>query len=1119
LLLAGGILLPTTLPPDKAPTVNPTDLFTITPPVITPTLAFIPTSREPTSSRPLNIKVSEETYLRIPLPSGEQVGTDSGISQVIADHQLTYVVSGNSLHEAVQFIGGMTHIDGAAYNPATRRLAIVGHSEAGWPALNPDDLVIALRGVLEGDDQFGVTINPTPEQAAQGATRRDGPEKMPVLYFGQTKDTHMGLGLFRADRFLKDLSIGLDEQGKPVTSHVVGYASELQLMAKLGTGGNGQWRRMWFVPQEINVSVASNGQSMWIDSLRMQADSRYVQFVNGQMQDVPGNNPAAQAFTDFLTRHYTEFAKENPSLAEIVQFDQMITLARWIRDYRIPVAFDGLNTYPFEPVQTPSDTLCYLAEMVTGDGSLSLFGGVDLSPQPSYRQSTPGGMAEKLSQVMSSAGLPAGSLTASQVGDWVGLVLPLDAALPPSVGAPSFRQPILSSTLREPSLAMAWQYSPKDAFLGWRVALASASLSDTLNSDPNTQPQYSQVNLVDLKRAREKSFSFVKDKDGIHLKSSLDHSTYFYPSTDDGHSLTYQPANGYYTWQQPDATLIFDRAGKLISEEEGGKLTQYIWDAQGRLVSVQSNNGALVQLKYTDQEVQVISAGQSQTVRRQGQSIVFDESQGQTVYTYQDDRIQKITYPDGSTQALQYNDRGRVTSSTRQWPDSSLRLNIEYSKITGTGVITRLEVKPLAYGADVQRGVDLAALEKMGVKELVLTQRPLDALIFDQGKVIVAQKYAAKTLERLKLIAPQMNASPAKRVAVSLEDDVVAVWDAQARQVNVSASGKTWTIDKIQSISDDDLGRITAAVAAQRAGARTVLALKQDGQTSSIWSPELRDSVKIDPENWKKITEASGITPYQTLMELSEFQEIQNQIGNSGPGDSPIYVDGPPELAYVLNQLWPAILVSVFRTPKESYLATRDGLKFDPQKVVIFIAKDWAEDQTEDQAAAKQKKSLKEILVNRLGEKRVRVVENEADRQQILAQLASEDLTVLELAHSPDGETIQMTPYLSLRAGEIKAVAADTILLSCSTGSGRLAEKLLESGGRSVIAPSGPIQSDYAAQWLQAFADSVNKKTEKISLLDILMEIENRLRITQGKEYKGRFLMPISLGEKLEDEG
>lgn len=286
-------------------------------------------------------------------------------------------VGGVSLDRAAKVLVDVRDITGAAYDPRTGQVVLIGRKDASLPPMNMDDLVVAIQSIYTGENP-GVTMVPV-DPSMKDITQR-------VEYFGKTQDTRFGWVLFEADRYLKSLAAGQDTlTGSPLPTLVPGFKSELDLALESHT--QVQWHRNWFVPGEIVLKKSDDGQSMIFDRATIKLQSRFIQFLpDGTQKDVPGSSPVTDRFTTFINDHYDEFAAQKTELAELKQLAKIVGIVKWLHDNNIPVDLTWMKDYQVKYVKTPTTTPGIVAKKTTADGTYGItsMGGVDFPTPNTY---------------------------------------------------------------------------------------------------------------------------------------------------------------------------------------------------------------------------------------------------------------------------------------------------------------------------------------------------------------------------------------------------------------------------------------------------------------------------------------------------------------------------------------------------------------------------------------------------------------------------------------------------------------------------------------------------------------------------------------------------------------
>jgi hypothetical protein len=382
----------------------------------------------------------------------------------------------------------ITRLVAVTFTPDGRDLLFIGTYELGKPVLDPQELfdafVVALRALAAGGEPPGVSIDPTPEQAAG---KIDETSRMPVRYLGGDAGTMLGLVAFEADRILKCLSLGKNNlDGQPFSSSVPGYLSRTARLDKgRKTGGDLSWDRFWIAVKDSQVSPSADGRTffvqtrLFVDTRRMSVDGQ------GKLHDASeAAEQTAQQFSDHISENYEKYADQFPVLHKLHAFAQLTAVARAVlgesdrKDATQPAPGLDLSWllagYPLPHVATPLDTPATVALGTT----IKLTGGVDLTPKNQYRKGE--GKVEDL-QRTTLAERPKNPAVREWTAHAEGKELRVSARGPVAWGTPLITQTDLR--VGDLELVRDWSPSSPDSPLGrgWSLRLApQLSISRTI---------------------------------------------------------------------------------------------------------------------------------------------------------------------------------------------------------------------------------------------------------------------------------------------------------------------------------------------------------------------------------------------------------------------------------------------------------------------------------------------------------------------------------------------------------------------------------------------------------------------------------------------------------------
>ena len=342
-----------------------------------------------------------------------------------AKHRLT---SGEVGNRKLLEMAGLTHLAGVIYDEQNDDLIIVGQALPGYSPCRLDDLVVAMRSVLDLHEYPLVSIDRTENSHQTG--------KMAVRFQGGIKATRFGRDLLAADIALKRLSLGLlkpkscavpsylsmslaeakqlfngqDASTGFVQSYDVEYFSSLsrtelheKLMGKVETVpgfeqamiSNGEefddftriGSRFWLYPQ--NPLLISRDGACTIQDLDVICLTEVIYaIVNGkQVSDLNSvNDEIGDKFAGAVTANFGKLYKEMPVIGRVKDLFDLVALARGIE--LLPAKPDlsyWLESYQLEASTTDRDF-----GIITGIGKVSadnnnirfldISGGIELNP-------------------------------------------------------------------------------------------------------------------------------------------------------------------------------------------------------------------------------------------------------------------------------------------------------------------------------------------------------------------------------------------------------------------------------------------------------------------------------------------------------------------------------------------------------------------------------------------------------------------------------------------------------------------------------------------------------------------------------------------------------------------
>jgi len=269
-----------------------------------------------------------------------------------------------------------------------------------FPKLDPQFLVVAIRSVYGGEglvrgtllaneanavvlatgkDQYGDVVwkkeflPGLPENLKVGETMAlelgpgvgvlslPDPSYDRVTYYGPLKGNILGRVVQEADMVFSMYWYGVDwRTGKPLDpTKLDGYESSIE--ADLKQPGNPDenmptnrepsknwWEdTVWFVwtPDEISLQLSSAGNEFEFVKATMKCNVWGVREENVR--------PSSRLEGAYLTKHYDDYARTFPILAELKEAAKAVAVIRWLKQNQVRLALDWARNYPLAAVETP----------------------------------------------------------------------------------------------------------------------------------------------------------------------------------------------------------------------------------------------------------------------------------------------------------------------------------------------------------------------------------------------------------------------------------------------------------------------------------------------------------------------------------------------------------------------------------------------------------------------------------------------------------------------------------------------------------------------------------------------------------------------------------------------
>lgn len=305
---------------------------------------------------------------------GEQF-TSQANSRVLSlrelDAQVKTALNDGEVPVTLKYLAGLQRINYFLIDRENQDVLIVGPAEGfgpnaqgrivgtttGRPPLQLDDLVIALRSAFAGQQEIGVSIDPTQENMAnlQNYIRRNSNAvstaaaqrryqtmgkvlgNQVVSIWGVPTDSHFAVALTEADLRMKRISLGFEPSG------LRQVRSQLSMLLPQGNS----LQRWWFMPYYEPLGVDAENTIFEIKGQRAQLMAQEeIAGPDGQRQDAAFTRRTTQKFAEQFTEHFEALAHANPSFAELQSLYDLSLIAVLARE-----------NWPFENRSSGLETL------------------------------------------------------------------------------------------------------------------------------------------------------------------------------------------------------------------------------------------------------------------------------------------------------------------------------------------------------------------------------------------------------------------------------------------------------------------------------------------------------------------------------------------------------------------------------------------------------------------------------------------------------------------------------------------------------------------------------------------------------------------------------------------
>lgn len=253
-------------------------------------------------------------------------------------------LGGVSLSKKAEMLSELPGIKGVVYDMVLGQMVFFDSQNSTLPKMNFDDLAVAIRSL------YGLGSKP-PAYPGVSIDSTKQPEVQSVRYDGATEKTHFGWVMFEADRLLKCLVAGIDNQtGKRIKCSVRGYKSVTQRYQEAKKNLDSREVRFWFIPGEIQLELSNDGKAIVFSKVKMKICHESV--INKAVK----SDPYLEAFAKHFTDHFDAYAKEFPIFQELLELGKITATIKWIQDSEIPLDLDLFKNYIPVTFNTPNQT-------------------------------------------------------------------------------------------------------------------------------------------------------------------------------------------------------------------------------------------------------------------------------------------------------------------------------------------------------------------------------------------------------------------------------------------------------------------------------------------------------------------------------------------------------------------------------------------------------------------------------------------------------------------------------------------------------------------------------------------------------------------------------------------
>jgi len=277
--------------------------------------------------KPLSVRV--HAYRHLPARSRFELGAGAAeidVGQTRPDGRRPPL----DLAEVRRFVDAGLRLEGARLDPAGR-LHLLGSVADEPPTLLGRrvalaDLAVAYRAVFHGGRA----------EPYMSLDRGYFPESSIVNYGGRLRDTALGMVSLLCDIRFKTFSLGVDvsrgaDLRDEVRAAVPGFLTHVERLAAdaRSSGLVRQQTRLWFYPDEVDLTISPEGDTLVLRKVRMSAASERFAPAGGTAaaEDAPWTRDTVSA----INRDYDALAGLFPEMADLDQVVRLLSLFAWLR--------------------------------------------------------------------------------------------------------------------------------------------------------------------------------------------------------------------------------------------------------------------------------------------------------------------------------------------------------------------------------------------------------------------------------------------------------------------------------------------------------------------------------------------------------------------------------------------------------------------------------------------------------------------------------------------------------------------------------------------------------------------------------------------------------------------